>query len=470
MTPEYKVLPIDQLATHPNQPRLEPANVKALADSIKSIGQVTPLLIAGGNAHYTIVDGHCRVAAMKKLGMKEAECIVIDYGQESEGELLSTAALMGSNVTRTDFTDMEKAQGYQTLLELGLNEENIAKISGETLRDVKRFLAVKELDTSSHGAKIATLYEAEALLFAQQNKQWYADGEDDILEAMETDDVDHAYARLKQTVKERKQIGALMAKYPEGTNFTEHYGYGTPIVALDDLTDKMGNQLTEKNHAGCPGHIGVISGYQEKHVWWACEEPKKYGHKEKKHKPAEGSQQAKDAEKMREGRAFKKDMIAPTEVRREWIVNTLLAKDVDKLKGVWPYVLENVSARRPSTRPDLYWEWMHKKRPAHYDDLAKFVGKTALKGILVACLVTDDEDCRMCQGPSHFRAQAMPRYLTFLQANGYKLSDHEAKLLTYTPPPNPYASYNPSHPTAQTPDEEDVEYEDSVSSDTQDVD
>ena len=70
-------LPVEQLHSHPQNPRKELGDLSELADSIKEIGiqqnlTVIPYVDEKGNEvddHFTVIMGHRRLAAAKQAGL-----------------------------------------------------------------------------------------------------------------------------------------------------------------------------------------------------------------------------------------------------------------------------------------------------------------------------------------------------------------------------------------------------------------
>jgi ParB-like chromosome segregation protein Spo0J len=78
--------PIKELKAAPYNPRKatekQEANLKA---SLEKFGVVEPIVFNKQTGH--IVGGHFRVRELKKLGVKEVECVIVDLSPEDEKEL-----------------------------------------------------------------------------------------------------------------------------------------------------------------------------------------------------------------------------------------------------------------------------------------------------------------------------------------------------------------------------------------------
>lgn len=70
---ELVKLPISKIKPYPNNPRRNDSAVEAVAESIRQCEYIAPIIIDENNV---VLAGHTRLKALKKLGYKEAECVV----------------------------------------------------------------------------------------------------------------------------------------------------------------------------------------------------------------------------------------------------------------------------------------------------------------------------------------------------------------------------------------------------------
>lgn len=142
-------MPIDYLVPHPQNPRKDLGDISELVDSIKRNGiyqnlTAVPLNEAddADNPKYMVIIGHRRLAAAKQAGLKEVPC-AIERGM-SEADQLRT--MLMENMQRSDLTVYEQAQGFQQLLDFGMNIERISRESGFSQSTIRRRLKIAELD------------------------------------------------------------------------------------------------------------------------------------------------------------------------------------------------------------------------------------------------------------------------------------------------------------------------------------
>lgn len=71
-------IPLSQCVESSYQNRKELGDVSGLARSIEVNGQITPLIVVADGEAYQLVVGHRRTAAMRSLGLVEADAYVMD--------------------------------------------------------------------------------------------------------------------------------------------------------------------------------------------------------------------------------------------------------------------------------------------------------------------------------------------------------------------------------------------------------
>ena len=125
-------LKISQLKPAPCNPRksdiTQEANLKA---SLEKFGVVDPIIFNKQTGN--IVGGHFRVRELKKLGVEEVDCVILDLSVEDEKEL---NIRLNAN---TGEWDMDVLEGWdkQDLEEWGLELEWEEETGGESKNDIK---------------------------------------------------------------------------------------------------------------------------------------------------------------------------------------------------------------------------------------------------------------------------------------------------------------------------------------------
>lgn len=74
MNKQYLRLPIDELIPYENNPRINDEAAESVAKSIEQCGYIAPIIT---DEDMVILGGHTRVKAMKQLGIKECDVLVV---------------------------------------------------------------------------------------------------------------------------------------------------------------------------------------------------------------------------------------------------------------------------------------------------------------------------------------------------------------------------------------------------------
>ncbi|MCL1788000.1 MAG: ParB/RepB/Spo0J family partition protein [Defluviitaleaceae bacterium] len=150
-TPEEKpavpsgsmMVDIRKVEPNPTQPRqfFDEEALKELAESMKTLGIIQPILVTENNGHYTIISGERRYRAARIAQLTEVPVIVKEY---TEMEILQAAII--ENIQRQDLTAMEEAASYKRLMdEFFFSAEDIAAKLGKNKHAVISALHLLEL-------------------------------------------------------------------------------------------------------------------------------------------------------------------------------------------------------------------------------------------------------------------------------------------------------------------------------------
>ena len=139
-----KMVPVEWLEAHPDNPRKDLGDLTELTESIKTNGIMQNLTVVSSpkDGMFRVVIGHRRMAAAKLAGLKEVPCVL---SQMDEKDQLAT--MLAENMQRSDLTPYEQAWGFQQMSLLGCGVDEIAEKSGFSKTTVKRRLEMAKLDT-----------------------------------------------------------------------------------------------------------------------------------------------------------------------------------------------------------------------------------------------------------------------------------------------------------------------------------
>lgn len=106
-------LPVDLIAPNPEQPRtdISEESVDELADSIKKVGLLQPIIVRPLGDTYQIIAGERRWRAARRAGLEKIPVRVLP---RTEVEALELALI--ENLQREDLNPIEEARGYKRLL------------------------------------------------------------------------------------------------------------------------------------------------------------------------------------------------------------------------------------------------------------------------------------------------------------------------------------------------------------------
>jgi len=116
--------------------KIDTEKIEELAESIKAIGQLQPILVRPKGKRYEIVYGHRRFLATQRLGKARILSTVRELNNETTALMRAT-----ENIAREDISPIEEAAIYEDLKETaGLSTDKIAKRMGKSESLIKRRL------------------------------------------------------------------------------------------------------------------------------------------------------------------------------------------------------------------------------------------------------------------------------------------------------------------------------------------
>ena len=123
----------------------DPAELRTLAHSIKTKGQIQPARVRWDNdrAKYVIIAGERRFRACELAGVDKLECVIqegeLDADEQHELQLIE-------NLIRADLNPIEEAKAYRKLIEArGTNGKEVAAELGVPASQVQRSLRLLKL-------------------------------------------------------------------------------------------------------------------------------------------------------------------------------------------------------------------------------------------------------------------------------------------------------------------------------------
>lgn len=136
-------IPVAQVDANPYQPRtlFDPAELDALAESIRLHGLLQPIVVRGHLGRYQLVAGERRLRAAERLGLTSIPARIIELDDRQTCEL----ALV-ENLQRTDLNAIEKATAFQRYVDqFSSTHEELARQLGLDRSTVTNLLRLLDL-------------------------------------------------------------------------------------------------------------------------------------------------------------------------------------------------------------------------------------------------------------------------------------------------------------------------------------
>lgn len=206
---EVVLIDLKKIHEHPLNPRsnLGSSDLNDLAESIKAQGVLQPLTVVPaadkGEGEYYVVMGHRRRAAASKAKLKQVPCVIRAM---TEQEIIH--AMLGENIVRRGLNPKEEAFGFQTALNLGLSEEEVAAQSGFSTRTIQKRCKLTRLDESEFkraaekGVPLGTFEKIAELEDPELREK--------ALQAAGTSEFDYTFERAKRDDKAKKFAAAAL--------------------------------------------------------------------------------------------------------------------------------------------------------------------------------------------------------------------------------------------------------------------
>jgi ParB family chromosome partitioning protein len=144
--PGLQELPIAAIRPNPYQPRdrFDEEGLGALADSIREVGLLQPVLVRPAGDGYELVAGERRWRAAHRAGLQSIPAIV----RQSEDKWALQAALV-ENLQRDDLNPLEEAAAYQQMIEdFSMTHEQVATTVGRSRAAVTNTMRLLQLPPS----------------------------------------------------------------------------------------------------------------------------------------------------------------------------------------------------------------------------------------------------------------------------------------------------------------------------------
>jgi ParB family chromosome partitioning protein len=143
-------VPVDQIDPNPFQPRrqFDPAEISALADSLRQHGMLQPILVRSAGERYQLIAGERRLRASLEAQLHEIPARVLDLDDQRVFELA-----MVENLQREDLGPLEKATAFRDYLgRYGGTQEELAGRLGIDRSTISNLIRLLDLPGEVHDA------------------------------------------------------------------------------------------------------------------------------------------------------------------------------------------------------------------------------------------------------------------------------------------------------------------------------
>lgn len=157
-------IPVDQIHPHPDNARVDLGDLTELAQSIRAVGLLQPIVVVQVRNGWRVIDGHRRLAAAKLAGARSLPCLATKPGDVDHDTALMLAAAMHKALE-----PIERARAFTKLRASGLSVAEIARRTGYGASTVSGGLLLAQLPEEAQD-KVATreLTVAQATDLARQ--------------------------------------------------------------------------------------------------------------------------------------------------------------------------------------------------------------------------------------------------------------------------------------------------------------
>lgn len=208
---------ISKVEPNREQPRkhFDEDALQDLADSIKQVGLLQPILVQDRKDYYEIIAGERRWRASNIAGLKEVPVIIKNF---TEQEIVEIALI--ENIQREDLNPIEEAQAYKRLLtEFNLKQDEVAERVSKSRTAVTNSIRLLKLSDEVQRMVIDDMIStghARALLAIEDPEQQYILAQKVFDEKLSVRDIEKLVKNLGKTkVKKEEKNKQLDAIYQQ---------------------------------------------------------------------------------------------------------------------------------------------------------------------------------------------------------------------------------------------------------------
>lgn len=138
---------LDEIRSNPYQPRktFNDETLQELAESIKEVGIVQPIIVKKSIKGYELIAGERRTKAARIAGLKTIPAIIKEF---TDQEMMEIALI--ENIQREDLNPIDEASAYENIIKVsGMTQEEFARKFGKSRSYVTNMLGLLSLPTNT---------------------------------------------------------------------------------------------------------------------------------------------------------------------------------------------------------------------------------------------------------------------------------------------------------------------------------
>ncbi|MCI8394869.1 MAG: ParB/RepB/Spo0J family partition protein [Bacilli bacterium] len=140
-------IPLSEIRSNPYQPRkvFNEETLQEMAESIKELGVVQPIIVKKSIKGYELVAGERRTKAAKLAGLDTIPAIIKDFNDQ---EMMEIALV--ENIQREDLNPIDEATAYDNIIRMsGMTQEEFARKFGKSRSYVTNMLGLLNLPNNT---------------------------------------------------------------------------------------------------------------------------------------------------------------------------------------------------------------------------------------------------------------------------------------------------------------------------------
>lgn len=258
-TPD-SVVDINKVEPNRDQPRknFDEDALEELADSIRQVGLIQPIVVQDRKGYYEIIAGERRWRACKKAGLKEIPVIIRNF---TEQEIVEISII--ENIQREDLNPIEEAMAYKRLLEeFNLKQDEVAEKVSKNRTTITNSLRLLKLTDDVQqmivNGKLSTGH-ARAIISIEDPAKQLEIAEKIFDEKMSVREVEKYIKSLDKPAKPKKKVNESLQVVYDNIEEQLKLMLGTKVSILSKGTEGSGKlEIEFYNHDDLERIVEII--------------------------------------------------------------------------------------------------------------------------------------------------------------------------------------------------------------------